>query len=69
VTLVVTDQADHVGSWNVDPERYAAILDAYLSTVTGPIEPITDSKMPSDRRGYLMWTVRRASVGHYSVGL
>jgi len=35
VTLVVTDEADHVGSWNVDPKGYEATLAAYLSTVTG----------------------------------
>ncbi len=33
VTLVITKDADHVSSWNVDPERYQAMLRGHLESV------------------------------------
>jgi hypothetical protein len=34
VTLIVTEEADHVQSWNIDPERYEDLLTAHLTALT-----------------------------------
>lgn len=35
VTLVITEDADHVRSWNVDPESYEGLLRGHLESVVG----------------------------------
>ena len=35
VTLVVNEDADHVSSWNVDPDDYDTRLGAFLRELTG----------------------------------